>query len=319
VSTNTPHDALFKATFSTPSRAAEELRCVLPVSVSSHLRWEAIRAEPAEFIDENLRGRFADLLFSIPTREGGQALLHLLFEHRSEPDPLMPLRVHIYTARIWERWLRDHPAARKIPPVLTVVLHHGRGGWRAPRELTDIYEVESQLLMAARRHLPSLRLMVDDLSKVSDDALRARAASAMVRLALLVLKHARDSPDMERLLERWRDLAKEVADAAHGFEALAMIVRYLLVVSASASHAGVGEVRLTIGTTADDATVGQQLIEQGIEQGQRKLMLRLLTSRFGDLSAEVVRRVSGANLAQLERWAERILVAETLDAVFDAT
>lgn len=39
-------------------------------------------------------------------------------------------------------------------------------------------------------------------------------------------------------------------------------------------------------------------------------------SRFGPLSAEVLARIEGADLDQLERWADNILDARSLDEVF---
>jgi len=44
---------------------------------------------------------------------------------------------------------------------------------------------------------------------------------------------------------------------------------------------------------------------------------RLLGARFGELPAEVVARVGTATILELDRWAERILTAATLEAVLD--
>ena len=83
-----------------------------------------------------------------------------------------------------------------------MVLHHGGGGWNAPLALAELYDADEDLLDAAGPHLPTLRLVLDDLSTTSDEAIRARATSALVQLALLVMKHARDSTDIEDRLER---------------------------------------------------------------------------------------------------------------------
>ena len=56
--------------------------------------------------------------------------------------------------------------------------------------------------------------------------------------------------------------------------------------------------------------------EQGIEQGERMVLLRLLASRFGPVPQRVARRVERARPAQLERWLERILTAKSLNQVF---
>jgi predicted transposase YdaD len=322
----TPHDALFKRTFSAPARAAEELRSVLPAEVSARIRWDQLRPERAEFTDEHLRGHLADLLFSAPTTDGRRALLYLLFEHQSTPDPLMPVRMLIYTARIWSDWLRNNKGAQRVPPVFSVVLHHGSSGWTAPTDLMELYDADLELLTAAGPHLPALQLVLDDLSAVPDEELRARAASATVRLALFFLKHGRDSEDIDRRLLDWELLVKDVGDAASGLEALSVMVRYLFEVSEHVTREAVtGMLRSALGEQADEVimTIGQQLIEQGrkqgveqgIEQGERKLLLRQLVRRFGELPEKVVDRVNAASVEELERWADQILDAESIDDV----
>jgi predicted transposase YdaD len=322
----TPHDALFKRTFSAPARAAEELRSVLPAEVSARIQWDELRPESGEFTDEDLRGHLADLLFSAPTTDGRRALLYLLFEHQSTPDPLMPVRLLIYTSRIWSDWLRNNKGARKVPPVFSVVLHHGSSGWTAPTDLMELYDADLDLLTAAGPHLPALQLVLDDLSAVPDEELRARAKSALVRLALLLLKHARDSYDIDERLDQCDELASEVVESESGLEALVIMARYVAQVSKYATREGVrAMLRLLPKSQADEVimTMGRQLIEQGeqqgiekgIAQGERKLLLRLLERRFGELPEAVVDRVNAANGEQLERWADQILDAESIDDV----
>ena len=45
--------------------------------------------------------------------------------------------------------------------------------------------------------------------------------------------------------------------------------------------------------------------------------MRLLTKRFGPLSADIHARLMQATTDQLERWGERLLDAESLEDVFD--
>lgn len=57
----------------------------------------------------------------------------------------------------------------------------------------------------------------------------------------------------------------------------------------------------------------REAVQEGLEQGQRKLLLRLLRRRFGSaVDGEIERRLASATAEQVERWAERVLVAATL-------
>jgi hypothetical protein len=60
----------------------------------------------------------------------------------------------------------------------------------------------------------------------------------------------------------------------------------------------------------------KQGMQAGIEKGERALVRKQLTLRFGRLPADAEQRLRRASLADLERWAERVLSAENLAAVF---
>ena len=61
-------------------------------------------------------------------------------------------------------------------------------------------------------------------------------------------------------------------------------------------------------------------LEQGMEKGQRMALASILTTqarlRFRDVPPDSAARIESASKAELERWFERILTAETLDDVF---
>ncbi|WP_437707312.1 DUF4351 domain-containing protein [Sorangium sp. So ce448] len=62
----------------------------------------------------------------------------------------------------------------------------------------------------------------------------------------------------------------------------------------------------------------QKLRNEGLKEGERNLLLRLLRARFGELPAAVVARIDAADVAELERWGDRVLAARTLDEVLGA-
>jgi flagellar biosynthesis/type III secretory pathway protein FliH len=57
-------------------------------------------------------------------------------------------------------------------------------------------------------------------------------------------------------------------------------------------------------------------VKQGRAEGQRKLLAKLLRLKFGPLDAASEERLAGATPAQLGKWAERVLKAESLDQVW---
>jgi len=54
-------------------------------------------------------------------------------------------------------------------------------------------------------------------------------------------------------------------------------------------------------------------IARGVERGRVDLVLKLLATRYGPLSAEVAGKVQNTGAAELDSIAERVLTAKTLD------
>ena len=59
-----------------------------------------------------------------------------------------------------------------------------------------------------------------------------------------------------------------------------------------------------------------EIRQEGRQEGESAVLLRLLTRRFGALGEAESERVRKANSAELEQWADNIFDARTLDDVF---
>ena len=60
----------------------------------------------------------------------------------------------------------------------------------------------------------------------------------------------------------------------------------------------------------------ERLLNEGRQEGELNVLIRLLTRRFGPLDASVQQRLQQASFDDLERWADNILDAKSLDEVF---
>jgi predicted transposase YdaD len=107
----TPHDALFKATFSDLARAAEEIRHVFAPEIVARMDLSTLALEPGSAVDGRLRQCHADMLYSV-TFAGQRALVYVLLEHESSHDPWLPLWLLVYMTRIWESLLQREELAR---------------------------------------------------------------------------------------------------------------------------------------------------------------------------------------------------------------
>jgi hypothetical protein len=211
-----PHDALVKATFSQPEHAAGLLRHALPEALVARLAFATLALRVGSYVDDALKELRSDLLFSIQTLGGAPVLVYLLFEHQSTVDALMVYRLLRYMVRIWEEYLAAHPEAKRLPDIVPLVLHHSEKGWTASTAFENVIEVDEETLGALLPHVPRFRFLLDDISQSTDEALKARAMSALGRLALWCLRHGREPEALIDELGRWLDLVHEVRQAPMG-------------------------------------------------------------------------------------------------------
>ena len=324
------HDALFRSTFSSISHATGLLKSVLPAELAASIDWSTLRLAPGELVDAHLSERRTDLLYEVELR-GVPAFLFVLLEHQSSVEPMMAARVFTYVGRIWDRWRRGQPNATQLPPIVPLVLYHGRQPWSAATSVTELMGVEAPPHSALAVHLPALRFLLDDLSTQDEAALRSRVASALTRLVLLVLRQAMLGGDIAQELRRWADLVREVHGAADGGEALSMVLRYVLLKTEVAPEAVERFVVQEVGEQAREVyvTAAQRIAEEalarghaegraeGKAEGKAELVARLLQLRFGELPQSVQDRLASATVEQLDTWAERVLTAPSLDSVFE--
>ncbi|MFO0277537.1 MAG: Rpn family recombination-promoting nuclease/putative transposase [Planctomycetota bacterium] len=109
------HDALFRFVFEQPEQMAELLQSQLPPALVAAIDWATLRRLDGTFVDKALQGRVTDLLFEAQLH-GAPLLLHVVVDHKSRADWATALQMARYTLRIHDRWLADHPDARRVPP-----------------------------------------------------------------------------------------------------------------------------------------------------------------------------------------------------------
>ena len=292
---------------------------MLPAALVAKMDFTTLRLVPGTFVDEALAGQQSDVLFEVEIA-GRPALVYVLLEHQSKPDRWMAFRLLRYLVRIWDAFRLADPRAKRLPPIVPIIVAHTAGGWRATTRFEDLVDLDGDLAELAR-HVPRFSYLVDDLTRASDRELLARTASAFARVVWVTLKHARG--DLLGALHRVVALLREIDRAPNGPAVLGALLQYTLYVR----HDPAETVRLgneiSAGAMAMATSAAEKLIQQGRregrqegrQEGRRGMLLRLLTRRFGPLPAATEERIERATPDQLDRWVDRIVDAPTLDEV----
>ena len=326
--TRIPHDALFKSVFQQPENAAAELQHVLPAEHASAIDWSTLKLEPGSFVDDKLAAQHSDLLFSAAAHASGKrVLVYLLFEHQSTPEPKMALRLLSCMVRIWDRCSAVDKNA-PLPLILPAVLSQVAGGWRSPTRFSALFS--PSLGQLADIVLPDFSYAVDDLSRTDDEGLKRRELSTQARLALWLMRDARDGALLLQGLMAWAEELETLALTQGGERALGPLLRYVADVSPDLQ---LEEFRVILRKRAPAAesitmTIAEQLRAEGESKGEARGLLRgqaasllvILRTRGFVVPDEVRTRIEACTDADaLQRWTSHAVTSEHLDDVFGAS
>jgi predicted transposase/invertase (TIGR01784 family) len=308
-----PHDSFFREAFSRAEVAEAALREYLPPAIANGIDWASLAISKDSFIEKALRKHFSDLVYS--ARYGGRDVkIYLLLEHKSSPDHWVALQLLRYKTRLWELHRKQRPG-KPLPPVIPLVLYHGRQHWRVPE---DFHALFGELDAALAAYTPRFRYELCDLRLPEPGRIRGKVLG---RLVLLALKHAFD-PDPKRALENIVPLAGEILDRDTSLEMLEVVLRYYVQASGKLDESDIRELIAETARGEDymqtfiDRYIEQgrqQGLQQGLRTGQRALLLRLMARKFGALSEQHQQRIRQADADALLRWSEQMLFASTPD------
>jgi len=303
-----PHDKLFRALLDDPERARALQVDHLPEAIRGQLADDpAVALEDGVFVDDDLRKNQTDRLFSARLKDGRRALIYTLLEHKSAPEVATPLQLMRYVVRIWERDAGGEASKlRALPPVIPLVIYHGKARWSVPTALSDMIDAPA----AMRPWLPGFRYEVRDLGRMADSEL---ASDTKLRVGLGALKYVAQDGGLAMLGQ----LLAEARDDPRFLELLAW---YALAAYGEPKDR-VREVFAGAASTRGEEAVMNALEEaeaKGAARGEATILLRQIERKFGRAAMEAHRaRIERADAETLLAWSDRILMADRVEDIFE--
>ncbi len=267
-----PHDRFFRHFLADPERARAFIRHVLPSAVVDHLDLATLRQEDASFVDPELRAHQGDVLFQVGLSSGGEAHVYVLFEHKSYPDRRVAWQVLRYMVKIWER---EWGHRRRLSPIVPVVVYHGVERWGVPETFGALVEGPKAL----RGYVPDFTYRLYDLSEVEDAVLWREVVIGSWLAVMKYIQRPELGARLEDILKAlWRCV--EVTGSSTGVEALITVLRYVAEAREGLSEK---EVRMAVERALPQggevmATLAQEWLEQGLQQGRREGLIQAIVS-----------------------------------------
>lgn len=187
----TPHDAIFKTFLRHGETAKDFLEAHLPPLLRPYCDLDTLKLEPESFLDETLRSRYSDVLYSLKTGNS-EGYIYVIIEHQSSPDDHMAFRLLRYAIAAMQRHLDI--GYKKIPLVIPILFYHGEET-PYPHSMDWIEEFEDPEL--ARQVFNNAFPLVD-ITVTPDDTIMQHRRMALLEL---LQKHIRQR-DLSGLLEQ---------------------------------------------------------------------------------------------------------------------
>ncbi|MEP7336131.1 MAG: Rpn family recombination-promoting nuclease/putative transposase [Acidobacteriota bacterium] len=310
-----PHDRFFKELFSETETVVDFVEHYLPQEIVAATDLATFEIVKDSFVDEELRQYFSDLLLRVKLKNGGEAFIYILLEHKSAPDEFVALQLFLYLARIWQPNLRSR--TKPLPVVFPVVFYHGEEEWNVSSDFSALFDFTG--LEILREYAVGLKYHLCDLSKIE-----ITEGEPRLRAGMTTLKFIASDELPERLRGIFETIKQLPKPRVMGY--IRTVLKYL----SNTKHKLTQEiVRLELDAAFPDEkgdfmqTWAEEWIQEGEQRGElrgelrgeqrgkqeeaAKLTLRLLHRRFGILEAELDERIRSLSTEQLENLSEALL------------
>ena len=162
---NSDHDKLFKITMAKPETVKEFLENYLPKEIKSVVNLKTLQLQKDSFIDNNLKGHYTDLLYSVDFHKT-RGYIYILFEHLSNPDKMAAFRLWKYATHVMENHLKQN-RKNKLPLIYPIVIYTGTKNYSSSESIFDLFENKE---LAKKIFLGPYKLI--NLQNISDEELQ---------------------------------------------------------------------------------------------------------------------------------------------------
>ena len=175
--------------------------------------------------------------------------------------------------------------------------------------------------------MPRFSLIVEDLTQLSNADLAARPLAAFPKLALWLLRDARDPAGLLASFDAWIPAMLELGRTRAGFARLTVLITYMFRVIDPVHQEKLRAKIRELGPRIEEVAMNiaehlheegrKKGREEGREEGRIATLRSLLAFKFRTVGAEYEARLQAATPAAIDRYLQRLLTADSVAAVFE--
>lgn len=331
MASTTSHDSGYKQLFSHPQMVRDLLLGFVPGLWLKNARFDTLERINASYVSESEQHRHNDMVWrlKVGTR---WVWVYLLLEFQSKPDKWMAVRMMAYVSLLAQSLIKQKQLQQgKLPSLIPLVLYNGQTPWRAP---TDVNQCFAPSLPGLARFRPRLmyhlideaRLQLSPSAEVRNlvDAVfqleRSTEFDTVGRL-VMALRLALQAPgqnELQRTLNAWlrEQLSRKAPPELS--EGVATTLAHLPDLMEGTPMLADTMGRLFTEALQKGKKQGRKEGRQeGRDEGLNSMLTHLVEHRFGPIPDWAITRIQSAQADQLMRWAQLILTAPSLEALFE--
>ncbi len=178
-------DRFFQDFFGIAEASRGVLHHVPPDKLVEQALWNEMELVRGSWIAPNLKWRANDLFWRVPLKNGENVYFYLLWEHQTQAERWIGLRLLVYMALAWWSMMKgdESKPKRNLPVILPVVIYQGEEEWTAGNLFSELIDwlpfLDEDLRKELKKKMPEFEFEVIRLMEIPDADLPAELLSRM--------------------------------------------------------------------------------------------------------------------------------------------
>jgi predicted transposase/invertase (TIGR01784 family) len=300
------HDRFFKQLFSGKEEVSEFVAKTFPPELVTNLDLKTLELDKTEYIDNNLKTSFSDIVYNCKYGKDTQVKISLLFEHKSYPESYPHFQLLGYMLKIWQTQIKQK---QNLTPVIPIIFYHGEKKWNK-KPFNDYFKGLDETLL---KFIPSFDYQIIDTSDYTDEQIQKLFDSLELQIGMLIMKNIYNEQKILQEISGFFAGINQLLQTEKGEQFFETLVSYLYYATKIETQKLVEKMR-TISPKAEEKFIStaMRLKMEGIEKGIKKVAYSMMQENIPDSVILKVTKLSQKELDYLKSLKEYQIDLETI-------